>query len=124
MRAAREIDSLLDLTGRRPITEEDRVVTISHGGPKTQPVSAYQTQRRGGMGKAATAVKMRICRAFGDRQHPRFHLCFTDQGKVLLAEGLSEFPSPAAPRAAAPMVNLLSLDEGRAHYRHSAGAGI
>ncbi|RYZ80558.1 MAG: DNA gyrase subunit A, partial [Moraxellaceae bacterium] len=45
-------DSLLDLTEEDLITEEDRVVTISHGGyAKTQPISAYQAQRRGGMGK-------------------------------------------------------------------------
>jgi hypothetical protein len=42
-------DSLLDLTEEDLITEEDRVVTISHGGyAKSQPVSAYQAQRRGG----------------------------------------------------------------------------
>ena len=32
-----------------------RVVTISHGGyAKTQPLAAYQAQRRGGKGKSAT----------------------------------------------------------------------
>jgi DNA gyrase/topoisomerase IV subunit A len=37
---------------------EDVVVTLSHGGyAKAQPVSAYQAQRRGGRGKAATTVK-------------------------------------------------------------------
>jgi DNA gyrase subunit A len=47
-----------DLTVEDLITEEDRVVTISHGGyAKTQPLSDYQAQRRGGMGKSATAVK-------------------------------------------------------------------
>ena len=40
------------------IDEEDRVVTISHGGyAKTQPLEDYQAQRRGGKGKSATAVK-------------------------------------------------------------------
>ena len=52
------IESQHDLTVEDLITEEDRVVTISHGGyAKTQPLSDYQAQRRGGMGKSATAVK-------------------------------------------------------------------
>ena len=50
------IESMHDLTIEDLITEEDRVVTISHGGyAKTQPLSDYQAQRRGGMGKSATA---------------------------------------------------------------------
>ena len=37
------IESLHDLTVEDLITEEDRVVTISHGGyAKTQPLSDYQ----------------------------------------------------------------------------------
>ena len=52
------VESQHDLTVEDLITEEDRVVTISHGGyAKTQPLSDYQAQRRGGMGKSATAVK-------------------------------------------------------------------
>jgi len=40
-----------DLTVEDLITEEDRVVTISHGGyAKTQALSDYQAQRRGGHG--------------------------------------------------------------------------
>ncbi|WP_275898540.1 DNA gyrase C-terminal beta-propeller domain-containing protein, partial [Pseudomonas viridiflava] len=52
------LDTRLDLTLGDLITEEERVVTISHGGyAKTQPLSAYQAQRRGGKGKSATGVK-------------------------------------------------------------------
>ena len=52
------VESQHDLTVEDLITEEDRVVTISHGGyAKTQPLNDYQAQRRGGMGKSATAVK-------------------------------------------------------------------
>ncbi|MEH6617410.1 MAG: DNA topoisomerase (ATP-hydrolyzing), partial [Porticoccus sp.] len=44
------VESQHDLTVEDLITEEDRVVTISHGGyAKTQPLSDYQAQRRGGM---------------------------------------------------------------------------
>ena len=52
------IESQHDLTVEDLITEEERVVTISHGGyAKTQPLTDYQAQRRGGTGKSATAVK-------------------------------------------------------------------
>ena len=50
-----------DLTVADLITEEDMVVTISHGGyAKTQPLTMYQAQRRGGKGKSATALKTKI----------------------------------------------------------------
>jgi len=48
----------LDLTTEDLIEPQDVVVTLSHAGyAKSQPVAEYQTQRRGGRGKAATAVK-------------------------------------------------------------------
>ena len=106
-------DSLLDLTEEDLITEEDRVVTISHGGyAKTQPVSAYQAQRRGGMGKAATAVKDEdFVEHLVIASTHDFILCFTDQGKVYW---LKVYQIPVASRTSRgrPMVNLLSLDEG------------
>ena len=50
--------SHIDLTIADLITEEERVVTISHSGyAKSQPLDAYHAQRRGGRGKAATGVK-------------------------------------------------------------------
>ncbi len=50
-----------DLTVEDLITEEDRVVTISHGGyAKTQPLSDYQAQRRGGMGGRPRRSRTRI----------------------------------------------------------------
>src|SRR6185369_1920989 len=52
------VSSHLDLSIEDLITEEDMVVTVSHHGyAKTQPVTDYQAQRRGGRGRAATAVK-------------------------------------------------------------------
>ena len=45
------VASRQDLTVADLITEEDMVVTISHGGyAKTQPITDYQAQRRGGKG--------------------------------------------------------------------------
>ena len=53
-----------DLTVEDLITEEDRVVTISNGGyAKSQPLSDYAAQRRGGMGKAGGFGQgSRLCR--------------------------------------------------------------
>jgi DNA gyrase subunit A len=106
-------DSLLDLTEEDLITEEDRVVTISHGGyAKTQPISAYQAQRRGGMGKAATAVKDEdFVEHLVIASTHDFILCFTNMGKVYW---LKVYQIPVASRTSRgrPVVNLLPLDEG------------
>ena len=52
------VESQHDFTLEDLIAEEDRVVTISHGGyAKTQPLADYQAQGRGGVGKSATSVK-------------------------------------------------------------------
>ena len=102
-----------DLTTEDLITEEDRVVTISHGGyAKTQPLDAYQAQRRGGMGKAATAVKDEdfIEHLLIANTHDTI-LCFSNLGKVYW---LKVYQIPVAGRQSRgrPMVNLLPLDEG------------
>jgi DNA gyrase subunit A len=102
-----------DLTIEDLITEEDRVVTISHGGyAKTQPLSDYQAQRRGGMGKAATSVKDEdfVEHLLIASTHDTI-LCFTNAGKVYW---LKVFQIPLAGRQSRgrPMINLLALDEG------------
>ena len=54
-------ESKLDLTAEDLITEEDRVVTISHGGyAKSQPLDTYQAQRRGVWESQLLLSKMRI----------------------------------------------------------------
>lgn len=105
--------SQLDLTIEDLITEEDRVVTISHGGyAKTQPLDAYQAQRRGGMGKAATAVKDEdfVEHLLVASTHDTI-LCFTNAGKVYW---LKVYQIPVAGRQSRgrPMVNLLPLEDG------------
>ncbi len=105
--------SQLDLTIEDLITEEDRVVTISHGGyAKTQPLDAYQAQRRGGMGKAATSVKDEdfVEHLLIASTHDTI-LCFTSVGKVYW---LKVYQIPVAGRQSRgrPMVNLLPLEEG------------
>ena len=105
--------SQLDLTIEDLITEEDRVVTISHGGyAKTQPLDAYQAQRRGGMGKAATSVKDEdfVEHLLIASTHDTV-LCFTNAGKVFW---LKVYQIPVAGRQSRgrPMVNLLPLEDG------------
>ncbi len=107
------IESQRDLTEEDLITEEDRVVTISNGGyAKTQALSDYQAQRRGGMGKSATAVKDEdfVEHLIIANTHDTI-LCFSNVGKVYW---LKVFHIPLAGRNARgrPMVNLLPLEEG------------
>jgi DNA gyrase subunit A len=107
------ISSHEDLTIEDLITPEDVVVTLSHGGyAKAQPVSAYQAQRRGGRGKAATAVKDEdfVDKLFIANTHDTM-LCFSDHGKVYW---LKVYRLPQAGRGARgkPIVNLLPLQEG------------
>ena len=107
------VESQHDLTVEDLITEEDRVVTISHGGyAKTQPLTDYQAQRRGGMGKSATAVKDEdfVEHLLIASTHATI-LCFTNLGKVYW---LKVYQIPVAGRNSRgrPVVNLLPLDEG------------
>ena len=100
-----------DLTIEDLISEEDRVVTISHGGyAKSQPLDDYQAQRRGGMGKSATAVKDEdfVEHLLIANTHDTI-LCFTNAGKVYW---LKVYQIPVAGRQSRgrPMVNLLPLE--------------
>ena len=106
------VESQHDLTVEDLITEEERVVTISHGGyAKTQPLTDYQAQRRGGMGKSATAVKDEdfVEHLLIASTHATI-LCFTNLGKVYW---LKVYQIPVAGRNSRgrPMVNLLPLEE-------------
>ena len=77
-------DSAHDLTVEDLITEEDRVVTISHQGyAKTQSLTDYQAQRRGGTGRSATAVKDEdfVEHLLIASTHATV-LCFSNMGKV------------------------------------------
>ncbi|MEK8079595.1 DNA gyrase subunit A [Pseudomonas sp. XK-1] len=107
------LDNRLDLTLADLITEEERVVTISHSGyAKSQPLHAYQAQRRGGKGKSATGVKDEdyIEHLLVANSHATL-LLFSSKGKVYW---LKTYEIPEASRAARgrPLVNLLPLDEG------------
>ncbi|MFA6162510.1 MAG: DNA gyrase subunit A [Methylobacter sp.] len=94
------------------ITEEDMVVTMSHEGyVKSQPLSDYKAQRRGGRGKSATATKELdyVDKLIVANTHDTI-LCFSSLGKVYW---LKVYQLPVASRAARgkPFVNLLPLEQ-------------
>ncbi len=103
----------LNLTTEDLIEPQDLVVTLSHAGyAKSQPLTEYQTQRRGGRGKTATAVKDEdfVEKLFVAHTHDTV-LCFSNRGKVYWLK-VYEFPLAGRNSRGRPMVNLLPLGEG------------
>jgi DNA gyrase subunit A len=103
----------LDLSTEDLIEPQDVVVTLSHAGyAKSQPITEYQTQRRGGRGKAATAVKDEdfVEKLFVAHTHDTI-LCFSNRGKVYWKR-VFELPLAGRGSRGKPMVNLLPLEEG------------
>ncbi len=95
------------------IPDEEVVVTLSHEGyVKTQPLSVYQAQHRGGRGKTATVMKEEDYVEFliAAKTHDTV-LCFTNHGKVYW---LKVYQLPQANRTSRgrPIINILSLAEG------------
>ena len=107
------IEDMIDLANEDLIPEEDMVVTVSHESyAKSQPVSDYSAQKRGGKGRVATRTKEEdfVKRMFVAHSHDII-LCFSDMGKVYW---LRTFELTQAGRQARgkPLVNLLPLDAG------------
>jgi DNA gyrase subunit A len=103
----------LDLTTEDLIEPQDVVVTLSHAGyAKSQPVTEYQTQRRGGRGRAATSVKDEdfVEKLFVANTHDTV-LCFSNRGKVYWLK-VYKLPQAGHNARGKPMVNLLPLEEG------------
>jgi len=103
----------LDLSTEDLIEPQDVVVTLSHAGyAKSQPVTEYQVQRRGGRGKAATAVKDEdfVEKLFVAHTHDTI-LCFSNRGKVYWKR-VFELPLAGRGSRGKPMVNLLPLEDG------------
>ncbi|HEX9852842.1 MAG TPA: DNA gyrase C-terminal beta-propeller domain-containing protein, partial [Woeseiaceae bacterium] len=95
------------------ISDEEVVVTLSHGGyAKAQPVDDYQAQRRGGRGRSAAKVKDEdfIDKLFVASTHDTI-LCFSSRGKMYW---LKVYQVPQASRGSRgkPIVNLLPLEDG------------
>ncbi|TCH63612.1 DNA gyrase subunit A [Acinetobacter sp. ANC 4862] len=105
------VESRIDFSREDLIPEEQMVLTVSKTGyAKTQPLSDYAAQRRGGRGKSATSMKTDdyIQHLIVTSNHATV-LCFTNVGKVYR---LKVYEVPQASRGAKgrPMVNLLPLD--------------
>jgi DNA gyrase subunit A len=101
-----------DLTIEDLITPQDVVVTLSHGGyAKSQPVSEYRAQGRGGRGRSATAMKDEdfVEKLFVANTHDTL-LCFSNMGQLYW---LKVYRLPQAGRGGRgkPIVNLLPLEE-------------
>src|SRR5690349_6885262 len=95
------------------IAPQDMVVTFSHGGyVKSQPLTEYKAQRRGGRGRMATTMKEDdfIERLFVAHSHD-YLLCFSNRGK---GYWLKVFEVPAGSRTSRgkPIVNMFPLESG------------
>ena len=104
--------SQLDLTDEDLIAEEDVVVTVSHRGyAKTQPLSVYQAQRRGGTGRAATGLRDEdfVEHLLIANSHDTL-LCFSNAGKVYWLR-VFHIPQGSPTARGRPLVNMLSLAE-------------
>lgn len=107
------IDDQMNLTMEDLITEQDVVVTLSHAGyAKIQPLDVYRSQRRGGRGKSATAVKDEdfIDKLFIASTHDTL-LCFSSLGRLYWLK-VYELPQASRSAKGKPIVNLLPLSEG------------
>ncbi len=106
-------NSYEDLGVEDLIDEEDLVVTLSHAGyVKSQPVSDYTTQRRGGRGKSATQMKEEdfVDKLFVASTHDTL-LCFSSRGQVYWKK-VYEIPQASRGSKGRPIVNLLPLEAG------------
>ena len=106
------IESRIDFSREDLIPEEQMVLTVSKTGyAKTQPLSDYAAQRRGGRGKSATSMKEDdyIQHLIVTSNHATV-LCFTNVGKVYRLK-VYEVPQASRGSKGRPMVNLLPLDE-------------
>ncbi|MFL6651095.1 MAG: DNA gyrase subunit A, partial [Sulfurifustaceae bacterium] len=107
------IETRVSLSVEDLIAPEDVVVTLSHAGYiKSQPLSAYRAQRRGGRGKIATSMKEEdfVEKLIIANTHSAV-LCFTSLGKVYTRK-IYEIPQAGRGARGKPIVNLLPLEEG------------
>jgi DNA gyrase subunit A len=101
-----------DLSIEDLISEEDMVVTLSHSGyVKSQPLSSYQSQRRGGRGKSATTVKDEdyVTRLLIANTHDTL-LCFSSLGKLYWLK-VHQIPVAGRLSKGRPIINMLPLQE-------------
>ena len=102
-----------DLDTEDLITPVDMVVTLSNSGYiKSQPLSEYRAQRRGGRGKRAAATKENdwIDQLFTANTHD-FLLCFSDRGRLYWLK-VWEVPQGTSTSRGRPIVNMFPLVDG------------
>ncbi|MDD5175684.1 MAG: DNA gyrase subunit A [Sterolibacterium sp.] len=95
------------------ITPQDMVVMLSHGGYiKAQPLTEYKSQKRGGRGKQAAAIKEDdfVDHLFVANTHD-YILCFSNRGRVYWLK-VYEVPQGSRNSRGKPIVNLFPLEEG------------
>jgi DNA gyrase subunit A len=95
------------------ITPQDMVVTLSNTGyMKSQPLSEYRAQKRGGRGKQAAATKNEdwIETLFVANTHDII-LCFSDRGRMYWLK-VWEVPQGSRSSRGKPIVNMFPLIEG------------
>ena len=95
------------------ITPTDMVVTLSHTGYiKSQPLSEYRAQKRGGRGKQATATKEDdwIDQLFIANTHD-YMLCFSNRGRLYWLK-VWEAPTGSRGSRGRPIVNMFPLQDG------------
>jgi DNA gyrase subunit A len=105
--------SAFDLSTEDLITPTDMVVTMSHTGYiKSQPLSEYRAQKRGGRGKQATATKEDdwIEQLFIANTHD-YLLCFSNRGRLYWLK-VWEVPAGSRGSRGRPIVNMFPLQEG------------
>lgn len=95
------------------ITPEDRVVTMSHSGYiKSQAVSEYRAQKRGGRGKqAATTREDDFVESMFVTHSHNYVLCFSSRGVVYWLK-VYELPQGNRTSRGKPINNLLPLQDG------------
>jgi DNA gyrase subunit A len=102
-----------DLGTEDLITPQDMVVTLSHTGyMKSQPVSEYRAQKRGGRGKQAMATKEDdwIDQLFIANTHD-YILCFSNRGRMYWLK-VWEVPQGSRNSRGKPIVNMFPLQDG------------
>jgi DNA gyrase subunit A len=103
----------LDLATEDLIAPTDMVVTLSHTGYfKSQALSEYRAQRRGGRGKQATTTKEDdwVDQLFVANTHD-YMLCFTNRGRVYWLK-VWEVPQGGRTSRGRPIVNMFPLLAG------------
>ena len=106
------VRSAQDLMTEDLIAREDMVVTLSHTGYiKSQPLTDYRAQKRGGRGKQAAAMREDdwIDQLFIANTHDTI-LCFSNRGRLYWLK-VWEVPQGARTARGKPIVNMFPLAE-------------